>query len=413
MNVSQLPYLTTSLPGVGGQIKMMPEDFYVEEVPRYLPSGSGHHVYLQFEKIGMTTMAAINRIAQSLAISPNQIGYAGLKDAQAVTRQTISIAGVEPERISALSLSDIKVISVDRHSNKLKMGHLAGNKFNIRIREIETSALAQVEPILTQLQQQGVPNYFGEQRFGVRGNSHRLGMALVKKDLNWFLSELLGRPDSQEVEQAQDARQAFDEGNLTEALALWPKFLYAERSVLRRLVETGQPAKAVQALDKRLKRLFVSAYQADLFNQLLTKRIMTLDTLELGDVAYIHRNGAGFVVDDPVQEQKRANRFEISPAGPLFGKKCLSATGKPGLREAQLLAEVGIKPADFDVPGTRLRGGRRPYRIPIAAADVRWEEGLVLSFVLPPGSYATMVLREVMKLEQGSLSTSEVYTSEP
>ncbi|MEM7035209.1 MAG: tRNA pseudouridine(13) synthase TruD, partial [Chloroflexota bacterium] len=192
--MEKLPYLTNDLAGIGGKFKALPEDFYVEEIPSYQPCGEGQHIYLRFEKKGLTTLSAINRIAQSLEISPKAIGYAGLKDANAVTQQTVSINNVKPDMVEALNLSDIRVLDVARHRNKLKVGHLTGNKFRIRLRDVEQVAMPQVEKILQQLQAVGIPNYFGEQRFGLRDNSHLLGLTLMQGDHPHFLRELLGKP---------------------------------------------------------------------------------------------------------------------------------------------------------------------------------------------------------------------------
>src|SRR5262245_9712144 len=136
-------YLTANQPGIGGRLKVQPEDFFVEEIPLYLPSGAGHHVYIEIEKIGLSTYAAIKAIAQALKISPNDIGYAGLKDARAVTRQTLSVSGITPEAALNLNLPNIKILGAKRHSNKLRVGHLAGNRFVIRVREVTAAALPQ------------------------------------------------------------------------------------------------------------------------------------------------------------------------------------------------------------------------------------------------------------------------------
>ncbi len=392
-----LPYLSADIPGIGGQIKTVPGDFYVEEIPLYEPGGKGQHLYVTIEKKGIATLTAINRIARALKINSRKIGYAGQKDAQAITRQTLSIDGVLPEQVGQLNVPGIKIIAAKQHRNKLKLGHLAGNKFIIRVRGVEQTALAQARAILERLSQQGVPNYFGEQRFGLRQNSHLLGRALVKGQLDEFFDQFLGHPHRAENSRAQQARAAFDAGNWSEALNLWPSMLRQERTALAKLVKTHDAAAALQTIDNRLKRLFVSAFQSDLFNQLLAERLDSLNKLETGDVAYIHRNGASFVVEDVAREQPRADTFEISPAGPLFGVKHLAARGKAGKRELAVLqaAEVSLK--DFNLPGIRFKGGRRPYRIPLNDAALYWDEGLIISFVLPPGGYATMVLREVMK----------------
>jgi len=141
----------------------------------------------------------------------------------------------------------------------------------------------------------------------------------------------------------------------------------------------------------------MSAYQSHLFNQLLVQRIQALHRLEPGDVAFIHASGAAFVVQEAAVEQPRADRLEISPSGPLFGPKCLLAGGAPGERERAVLAESGLSLEAFRLPGIKMKGARRPYRVPIGDAHVEWDDGLVLQFQLPPGSYATEVLREVMK----------------
>jgi tRNA pseudouridine13 synthase len=159
-----------------------------------------------------------------------------------------------------------------------------------------------------------------------------------------------------------------------------------------------------------LRRLFVSAYQGYLFNRLLAGRISTIDRLEEGDVAYIHASGAAFLVEDPAAEQPRADRLEISPSGPLFGSKALLAEGNPGQRERALLAEAGLSLSEFQVPGVKVRGARRPFRIPLTEVEVAWEDGLVLSFHLPPGGYATEVLREVMKPEPAPEAKGEEET---
>ncbi len=395
-----LPFLTDNYSGIGGRIKVEPEDFVVEEIPLYEPSGQGQHVYVGLEKRGLSTYQAINAISRQLGVPHSSIGYAGIKDAQAVARQTISIDGVEPGRIQSLDLSGINILWVERHRNKLKMGHLAGNRFTIRVRDVDMGGQAVAEAVLDELRRRGVPNYFGKQRFGVRGNTHWLGRSLLRGDAEAFARQYLGRPQPQEHPKVRAARAIFDAGDYQAALAQWPSSLPEERRVLAAIVRhDGDPQPALRILDKKMRRLFLSAYQSHLFNHLLLERIRTLDLLEKGDVAYIHANGAAFVVDDPAVEQPRADRFEISPSGPLFGPKALLAEGTPGQRERDLLEESGISLAEFKLPGIRLKGARRPFRIPLADVQTDWDEGLILSFRLPPGGYATEVLREVMKTE--------------
>jgi len=393
-----LPYLTADQPGIGGRLKVRPEDFVVEEIPLYLPGGQGQHVYFQIEKRGLSTNAAKRKIAHALNISPHVIGYAGLKDAQAVTRQTLSIDNIAPQAIEALDLPDIKILSVNRHQNKLKVGHLAGNRFIIKVRGVSEDSLPTAQAIIDVLAKTGVPNFYGTQRFGNRANTHRLGEMLIRGDVTEFVAEYLGRPQPQEAVVAQTARHLVDEGRWEEALAQWPSALSDERRVLAFIVRAnGQIDDAFGVLDKRSKSFFVSAYQSYLFNQLLAERLDSLGTLQTGDVAYIHQKGASFIVEDVATEQPRADRFEISPSGPLFGPKVLLAEGEPGRRERAILAESNLSKEDFKIPGLKIRGDRRPYRFMVKNPKIWWNDGLVTSFELPPGAYATTVMAEIMK----------------
>jgi tRNA pseudouridine13 synthase len=294
----------------------------------------------------------------------------------------------------------VRILWVKRHRNKLKMGHLAGNRFTIRVRDVEPEALPQARAVLDILSQRGVPNYFGPQRFGVRANGHRLGLALLRGDDERFAHEYLGRPQDDDRPQVRAARAAFEAGDYPATLAQWPSSLAAERRVLAAIVRReGDLRQASRALDKKLRRLFVSAYQAYLFNRLLSQRMPAIDHLLEGDVAFIHASGAAFVVQDAAAEQPRADRLEISPSGPMFGPKTLLADGEPGQREREVLAEAGLSPAEFRLPGLKFKGARRPYRIPLSEVALSWDDGLKIGFRLPPGSYATEVLREMMKAD--------------
>lgn len=393
-----LPYLTEDYPGTGGRIRVQLDDFIVEEIPLYEPCGEGQHCYLFVEKRGIGTLELVARIARVLGVPQQAIGYAGLKDARAVTRQWISLDGVTPERAAALQLEGVRILRVSRHRNKLKLGHLAGNRFVLRIRDVSREALSIAEAVLTELTRRGVPNYFGEQRFGRRDNTHLLGYALLRGNALDFIRTYLGHPLPDERPELQTARALVEAGAYAEALRQWPHSLRDERRVLEALVRAGGDVHAaLRAVPHPLRRLALSAYQSHLFNRLLAQRIRTLDQLEVGDVAFIHASGAAFIVQDVTREQPRADRFEISPSGALFGPKCLLAEGAPGERERALLAETGLSLEEFRLPGIKLKGARRPYRVPLADVQVDWEDGLRLAFRLPPGSYATQVLREVMK----------------
>ena len=395
-----IPYLTADLPGVGGRIKVQNADFCVHEIPLYEPSGRGEHVYVTIEKDGLTTHQAVERIARDLHISPRTVGSAGLKDAHAVTRQMLSLGAVDPARVEALSVPGIRLLEVSRHTNKLKMGHLRGNRFTIRIRDVDPEALPQAQAIVDVLVARGIPNAYGVQRFGLRGDTHLLGEALLHRDAEALVRRLVGMPHPAESPRVQRARQLFDDGDLEACLEAWPRNMNNERRVVQRLLDRhGDWERALWAVPHNMKKFYLSAYQGALFNQVLVQRLDTIDQLQMGDLANIHGKRAVFVVEDVAAEQPRADRLEISPSGPLYGYKLTMAQGRPGQMEQQVLDEHGLTLEDFRIKGLKMRGARRPLRIPLSEAKLWYDEGIVLSFSLPPGSYATRVLAEVMKGE--------------
>lgn len=394
-------YLTDQLPGTGGRIKVTPEDFQVEEIPLYLPSGAGEHLYLEVEKRGMTTFELLQRLARHFGLRERDLGYAGLKDARATTRQTVSLPGVRPEQVRDLAIDGVRVLDARRHGNKLRPGHLAGNRFLIRLREVRPQALEAALDILHVLADLGVPNRFGAQRYGVLGNSHLVGRALLRRDYDEALRQIIGDPGQINDERWRQAAAAFAGGDLDGALAALPGRFRDERRMLERLRSGSSSREAVLGLPRKLLRLFLSAIQSRLFDRLVDMRLASLGTLWPGDLACKHANGACFSVTDPSQEQPRADAFEISPSGPLYGYKVLLAEGQAGLLETALLDKEGLECADFRLgEGLSMEGERRPLRVPLGTFEARAEgSDLVLGFSLPRGSYATAVLAEVMKPE--------------
>src|SRR6185312_10552552 len=212
-----LPYLTTDFPGIGGTLKNRSEDFFVQEIPLYEPSGEGEHVFAEIQKVNLTTFDAINSIARALNVSNRDIGYAGLKDARAVTRQVLSIPGTSEAAVMGLRLPDISVLWAARHGNKLRLGHLKANRFAIKVRDVNPTDVIRIRPVLNDLERRGMPNYFGEQRFGRRGDNDKLGAAYVCGDHKALLSLLLGTPNPQiDGPDVIAARSAFDRSELEE-----------------------------------------------------------------------------------------------------------------------------------------------------------------------------------------------------
>lgn len=399
-----LPYLTADLAGTGGEIKQSPEDFIVEEIPLYHPSGRGGHLYLLVEKEGISTFEALFRLSRAFGRPQHRFGVAGLKDAAALTRQYISIENVAPEKALALEIPDIRIIKAVPHRNKLKRGHLRGNRFRVKISGTVKGALERAKVVLDRIEKVGVPNFYGSQRFGLLGNTHLLGRALLRNDLQGFADVLIATPRPEIDPGYEEVIALYREGDYSGALArLRGGFKYESR-LLSELARTGGDLQhAVSSLDRRIVELYLSACQSHLFNKIAADRIDSLDTLESGDIAFIHRNGACFLVEDAAVEAPRAASFEISPSGPLFGTRLLKPEGEPGRREDLQLREEGVWSEEAPGPyGKRLRGARRPLRNPVGNIKAREHDpsSLELSFELPPGAYATVLLREVMKCGQ-------------
>jgi len=404
--ILKMPLLTDGIGGTGGVIKSQCEDFVVEEVPLYQPCGEGTHSYIFIEKRGLTTSEAANRLAKALGRAARDVGFAGLKDARAVARQWFSIEHVEQDRLRNLQLDNPRILQIERHRNKLKLGHLAGNRFIIKIRKLDLpleKACSVASEVLPILERRGVPNYFGPQRFGSAMGNHLLGKAVLneqaEKFVDLFLDELPAKAGS-----SAEAAQLYRQGDYEQAYRKWPGQAVDERRALKVLIKSGGDKEAAyRAVNNNLKKFFVSAYQSYVFNRVLAARMPAIDRIMEGDMAYIHNHGACFRVEDAGAEQPRCDAFEISPTGPLFGLRMTRLTGPAGEIENVILKDEGIEGDDWR--GTwysKPRGGRRPLRFQprnwtVASGLDDAGEYLELSFELDSGCYATTLLREVTK----------------
>lgn len=395
------PYLTASILGTGGGIKESADDFVVTEIPAYGPCGSGEHLYLTIEKRGVTTLEAIRLIARTLRLPEREIGYAGMKDSVGVTRQTLSLPRVRPEDAAGMSLKGVRVLSAVRHSNKLKLGHLRGNRFSVVLRGVGEDAPERAQAVLEILSRRGVPNRFGYQRYGGQGNSHLIGGAMLRRDWQGAVDLLMGVPEAVRDDQWRAAIEAYRRGEPGEALRLMPGHCRGERDVLQRLLSRpGAWEKAFTAVHPRLRKLYLSAWQSSLFDRVVDLRLDGIDRLLPGDLAWKHVNGACFLVEDAQAEQPRAETFEVSATGPLFGPKMKLPEGEALAMEERVLAEAGIGRDSFQGERElRLEGERRPLRVPLEEPRLtrEGEEALRLEFTLPRGSYATALLREITK----------------
>lgn len=408
-------YLTASIPPVGGLIKQRPEDFFVEELPAYEPCGSGEHIYLFIEKRDISTMHAVQAIARHFNVRIGDVGYAGLKDKVAVTRQLVSVhtPGKKPEDFPAFEHPRIGILWTDLHTNKLRQGHLAGNRFVIRIRGTDMSKALFAHRALLQLAKGGVPNRIGEQRFGNLLNNHLIGRALLLRDHQLAADLLLGPspkfPDSQPISRAHYAA-----GDYQQAWDTLSRHSDTERRVLYALAKGKKIHHAIYNMGLMPMRFFITAFQSAVFNSVLDQRLSegTFDSLVEGDLAWKHDNGAVFTVDRAVLDDpttaERLRSLAISPTGPMVGEEMMPppAGSKPALMEDAALASFGVTPQQLADFARKLRdpvpGKRRPLRIPVMFPDVEGgsdEHGhyIKVVFELPAGSFATVVLRELMK----------------
>ena len=332
---AELPTATPDLPGTGGAIRERPDDFRVTELPSYLPQGKGSHHYLLIRKTGLTTRDVV-RALEDAGVAAARIGVAGLKDKHAVTTQWISVPNRHADAIDALGdVAGVEVLEHTRHKNKLGMGHLRGNRFEIRIRRPAAGALERARSVLSRLEAVGAPNFFGPQRFGRYGRNAVDGLTLLRG--GWVPG------------------------------------------------------------DHRLKRFFLSALQSLLFNRLLALRMERglYRTVLPGDWAKKHDTGGEFLVEDSA-EAPRAERLEISALLPLYGTRVRISEGEPGRLEQQVLDAHGLSWSDFTARRGARRISRVALDGAEAWQD---SEGLIVAFSLPKGAYATTVLREIMKVD--------------
>ncbi|GGL83111.1 tRNA pseudouridine synthase D [Deinococcus aerolatus] len=329
--------------GTGGTLRQEPQDFRVEEVAAYPLSGEGDHLYLHVEKTGHTTAHVLRELGAQLGVRDRDIGVAGLKDRHAVTTQWLSVPAKYERRLGDFALDGVRILDTTRHSNKLGMGHLRGNRFVVRVRGAEGGA-AEAQATLATLGAHGVPNYFGPQRFGLGGLNAEEGLRVLRGE-----------------------------------------------SRLR---------------DPRVRRFLISSVQSAVFNAFLSLRLErgVFASLLAGDMAKKHDTGGVFLVEDAAAESPRAERGEVSATGTLFGKKTKPLTLDAGALEAEALALFDLTPSVF----ASRRGDRRLTRVfPEEASVTPQDDGYTLAFTLPKGSFATSVLREVMKTDVDSAEPAD------
>ncbi len=346
----ELPFATADLPGVGGRIGAEPEDFRVDEVPLYFPSGEGEHWYVRIRKRRLTTRAAVAQLARAAGVRERDVGAAGLKDKHAVTTQWLSLprTPLSPERWTMPE--GIELVEFSRHNNKLRTGHLTGNRFTIGLVGLDNAALVRARAILDRLVRSGLYNYFGEQRFGMHGDNLERALAWLRGD------ERLPRHQ-----------------------------------------------------ERFLTKFYPSVIQSEVFNRYVTLRAARgLEQLLPGEVVRLDGSGALFVVEDPEREAPRLEARDVHLSGPLVGPKMLRAQRLASELEQRAERDAGLSPNDVTELGRHVPGGRRDVLVFPKQAELVWrDDRLVVSFELPAGSYATVLVRELTRAEPNQESAEE------
>lgn len=414
MRLCDFGTLTADEAGVGGVIKQRNEDFLVEEVPLYEPSGDGEHLYLFVEKNGRTTSDVQAYLANAFRISRRQISFAGLKDKHAIARQHFSIhlplRGSEEDGLKNIDNDRIKLLWASRHGNKLRRGHLRGNRFVIYIRDVNPADVLRARRMLERLDAAGVPNFIGDQRFGFRHMNHRHGHLLLQGRWQELLDQLLGNPSEHGREASYEGRVAYEAGDYHLAIEKWPRHLRFDRPALDMLRQGKSAKDAVMTISKDQRNFMVSALQSAMFNVVLDQRLAsgTFDRLLAGDIAMKHPGRAVFEVDEQIATMENApggriEKGEVSPTGPMWGPDMMTPRGEPLEQELRVLHAFDLSPETLaSQPQCNMDGSRRPLRIFIREPDISSgvdEHGPYIrtAFELPRGSFATVVMREIMK----------------
>lgn len=339
---------------LSARMRSVPEDFRVDEIDGFEASGSGEHLLITVEKRGMNTVFAAKRIAQWAGIAEMGVGYAGLKDRHAVTRQRFSVhlpGRVAPDLLT-LESDELRVLGSQWHSKKLPRGALAGNRFELVLREVHGERAA-IESRLQAIAARGVPNYFGEQRFGRDGDN-------VASALAMFVGNDANPPQ-------KSARPC-----------------------------AGFPKK----LRRQQRGLLLSAARSELFNRVLAARVADACwNRPLAGEAWILDGSRSVFGPEPWNEvlAARLAAFDIHPSGPLWGRGELRSHDEARALELAALAEHPAPALRTGLEAAGLKQERRALRLRARGLSWAWPSGdvLRLRFELPAGCYATAMLAEL------------------
>ncbi len=423
---------STDCEGFGGRLKKRYEDFLVEEIttdneilsfkewsnqPPGEPTLEGKkkkYVSFTVQKMGFSTMDASTIIASSLRLPRNLVSYAGLKDKRAVTVQRMTAPTRAASGLGTLELTNIEIRDIQYSKKLVQIGDLLGNRFSILLRDLDVS-LDEALEISEEVRSTPLLNYFGIQRFGIaRPNTHIAGKHLIERDFEGMIRTILCMPGEYENQELLDARvELADSLTPTEKIIeVFPKDLHYERTVMYELMKHPDEFKrAVTRIPPRILTLMVHAYQSFLFNHLLSARVksgMSYVIPEPGDfLLALNEIQSGpdswlYVTESTLEERRRQvseMEYALALPSPGYGTRLPPTKQSEMLKEILKSEEITLKDfRDSQMRSIDAPGGfhRTSITLPDWDASIQ-DEGLLVKFSLRKGSYATVVLRELMK----------------
>jgi tRNA pseudouridine13 synthase len=404
-------YYASDTEGIGGKLRVDPEDFLVEEIPLIKKGDtSGPFLICRLTKTNWELGHAIKEIAKRLGISHRRIGWAGTKDRNAITRQWISLYNVTADQVAGIHLADIILEPLGHANQALSLGDLLGNHFDIVIRDTEPADLEHRVNAINTTVSEGIPNYFGLQRFGAtRPVTHLVGEWILKGDYEQAVITYVGQAFDGEAERVREIRTAFiSTRNIKAALSNLPPQMSYERAMLHYLYSNPTDyGGALLELPPKLLSMFVSAFQSYLFNCALSRRFDDGGSLNeplVGD-QLLFANGR---TDSVTTSNKHAvslhlARGRCSIALFMPGKTLVASKSDGDNAIAEILTSHGITSEDFARASafvhTKFEGAFRPIALKTEIGVSIDNNNVRLKFSLPPGHYATTVCREFMQAD--------------
>lgn len=400
---------------IAASIKASPEDFLVDELPLFDPCGEGEHLYVGVQKRGLSHHEMVAKVSRHFGVPSHSIGTAGMKDRQAVTHQTVSVHLCNRQPPAAeIPGDDIGILWMARHRHRLRRGQLAGNRFSIRIREIDPLRAPTLWQRLRRLEECGLPDALGPQRFGSFGTNHILGWCLLHGLADQCVATMLGDAMPNPTPRMERVLEHLHAQRFREAAAELTRHQGAERRILLAMARGMPAAAALRAAGAQTLEFFVTGIQSAVFNRVLDLRLEagTLNAALEGDILWRPGAHGRFHFDetraaDPEQRLDIAGRIasgQLSPSGPMFGREMDQPAGEAARMEREAMAAFRLDDDAWRTSQFAPTGARRPLRVPVRNAQLEAgtdERGpfIRLAFDLPAGAFATTLLHEVLGAE--------------